>query len=77
MIKIYKELYPEFTDKFEYSPNVYDDDVINFYSKIIDAETKCKIIVSSEEVIKIGNDKYLTYEFLKKNNVEHFLVSKY
>ena len=39
------------------------------YKVLLESETKCKIIVSSEEVIKIGNDKYLTYEFLKKNNL--------
>ena len=35
----------------------------------LEGKTKCKVIVSSEEVINIGNDKYLTYEFLKKNNL--------
>ena len=35
---------------------------INFFG----GKTKCKVIVSSEEVINIGNDKYLT-QFLKNN----------
>lgn len=29
----------------------------------------CKVIVSDTRVINIGNDKYLTYEFLKKNGL--------
>lgn len=31
----------------------------------------CKIIVSSSEVIKISNDKFLTAEFLKENNLPY------
>jgi carbamoyl-phosphate synthase large subunit len=31
-------------------------------------EFNCKVIVSSEEVIAIANDKFLTADFLKKNN---------
>jgi len=37
----------------------------------IELETKCKIIISPEKVIEIGNDKYLTYKFLKKNNLNY------
>lgn len=29
----------------------------------------CEVIVSDPEVIKIGNDKFFTYEFLKQNNL--------
>jgi carbamoyl-phosphate synthase large subunit len=39
------------------------------YKSLIEKNTKCKIIISSLDTIKIGNDKYLTYEFLKKNNL--------
>jgi len=41
------------------------------YKSLIEKNSKCKIIVSSLETIKIGNDKYLTYEFLKKNNLNY------
>jgi len=37
----------------------------------IEKETKCKIIVSSNEVITIGNDKYLTYKFLQENGLNY------
>lgn len=36
---------------------------------LIENQTGCKVIVSSEEVIRIGNDKYLTARFLKENNL--------
>jgi carbamoyl-phosphate synthase large subunit len=39
------------------------------YKNLIEQNTKCKIIISSLDVIKIGNDKYLTYEFLRNNNL--------
>ena len=35
----------------------------------IEKNTKCKIIISPEKTIEIGNDKYLTYKFLKSNNL--------
>ena len=35
----------------------------------IEKNTNCKVIVSSENVINISNDKYLTYKFLKDNNL--------
>ena len=35
----------------------------------IETETGCKVIVSSPEVIKICNDKYHTYKFLKDNKL--------
>jgi len=41
------------------------------YKALIESETKCKIIVSDMNVIKICNDKYLTYKFLKKNGFAH------
>lgn len=39
------------------------------YKSRIEAETGCKIIVSNKEVIEIGNDKYKTFQFLKRNNL--------
>ena len=41
------------------------------YKSLIEKNSKCKIIISSLDTIKIGNDKYLTYEFLKKNNLNY------
>jgi carbamoyl-phosphate synthase large subunit len=41
------------------------------YKHEIERNTKCKIIVSSEEVINVGNDKYLTYLFLKENGLSY------
>jgi len=35
----------------------------------IEAATGCKVIVSSPEVIEIANDKYLTYQFLRRNGL--------
>ncbi len=35
----------------------------------IERETGCIVVVSSENVISTGNDKYLTYRFLKNNNL--------
>ncbi|MFT5250185.1 MAG: carbamoyl-phosphate synthase large subunit [Ulvibacter sp.] len=37
----------------------------------IENRTGCKVIVSSMEVIKKGNDKYLTYKFLKDNGLAY------
>jgi carbamoyl-phosphate synthase large subunit len=37
----------------------------------IELATGCKVIVSSSDVIDIGNDKYKTYEFLKKNGLNY------
>lgn len=37
----------------------------------IEKNTGCKVMVSSEEVIKIANDKYLTYKFLKDNGLNY------
>jgi len=39
------------------------------YKERIEANTNCTVVVSSEEVIRIGNDKYLTYLFLKENGL--------
>lgn len=33
--------------------------------------TGCHIIVSDKSVIDVGNDKYLTYKFLKENNLSY------
>lgn len=37
----------------------------------IEKKTGCKIMVSAEEVIRVGNDKYLTYKFLKENGLNY------
>lgn len=55
---------------------------LNMFSKYkdyIQNSTSCIVVVSNEEVIKIADDKYLTYEFLKENNLyypETFLPSE-
>lgn len=41
------------------------------YKNLIEKKTNCKIVVSNLEVINIGDDKYLTYKFLKKNSFNH------
>lgn len=41
------------------------------YKSQIEAESNVKVIVSSEEVVNIANDKYLTCLFLSKNNLPH------
>jgi carbamoyl-phosphate synthase large subunit len=37
----------------------------------IKQETGCDVVVSSENVIRIGNDKYLTFKFLKENKLHY------
>lgn len=37
------------------------------HKKDIESQTQCKIIVSDPDVIRIADDKYLTYQFLKEN----------
>jgi carbamoyl-phosphate synthase large subunit len=37
----------------------------------IEKETNAKVIVSPPEIIKIANDKWLTYKFLKENNLPY------
>lgn len=39
------------------------------YKTEIQDKTSCIVIVSSEDVISIADDKYLTYQFLKENNL--------
>jgi carbamoyl-phosphate synthase large subunit len=39
------------------------------YKLHIEAETSCIVVVSSEDTITIADDKYLTYKFLKDNNL--------
>lgn len=39
------------------------------YKKYIEQNTNCIVVVSSEETIAIADDKYLTFEFLKNNNL--------
>ncbi|MFZ4699456.1 MAG: ATP-grasp domain-containing protein [Candidatus Methylumidiphilus sp.] len=39
------------------------------HKELIEKETGAKVVVSSENVIGIGDDKYLTYEFLKENKL--------
>lgn len=43
--------------------------ILALHKNIIEKNTKCKILVSRGEAIDIGNDKYLTYKFLKDNNL--------
>lgn len=37
----------------------------------IEKNTNCKILVSHKEALEIGNDKYLTYQFLKNNHLNY------
>jgi len=37
----------------------------------IESVTGCQLVISSEKVIKIGNDKYSTYQFLKNNDLSY------
>ncbi len=39
------------------------------YKKFIESKTGCRVLVSDPRVIKISDDKYLTYIFLKDNNL--------
>ncbi|WP_257659169.1 ATP-grasp domain-containing protein [Parapedobacter lycopersici] len=41
------------------------------YKKAIEQETEAIVMVSSEDVIRIADDKYLTYQFLKDNSLYH------
>lgn len=41
------------------------------YKSSIEEKTGAIVMVSSSEVIEIADDKYLTYEFLKKNGLSH------
>ncbi|MES2808653.1 MAG: ATP-grasp domain-containing protein, partial [Bacteroidota bacterium] len=41
------------------------------YKQQIENKTGCIVIVSNEDVISIGNDKYLTYLFLKNNGLNY------
>lgn len=41
------------------------------YKEDIEKQTGAVIMVSSAEVVEIADDKYLTYEFLKKNGLLH------
>ena len=41
------------------------------YKQDIERKTGAVVLVSSTEVIKIADDKFLTYEFLKKNGLYH------
>lgn len=43
--------------------------ILSRAKKIIEENTGCKVVVSSESVIRISDDKYLTYKFLKENNL--------
>ena len=50
------------------------------YQQEIFEKTNCSVIVSNKEVISIGNDKYLTYLFLKDNNLyypETYLLAEF
>jgi len=37
----------------------------------IEEKTGCKVVVSDEKTINIGNDKYLTYKFLKEHGLNY------
>lgn len=39
------------------------------HKEFIEKHTKCKVIISSPKTIEIGNDKYLTYKFLKSHDL--------
>ncbi len=39
------------------------------YKEYIENKTSCVVVVSSKETIEIADDKYLTYKFLKDNNL--------
>ncbi|MDY0328076.1 MAG: ATP-grasp domain-containing protein [Arcobacteraceae bacterium] len=39
------------------------------YKSYIENKTSCIIVVSDEETVKIADDKYETYKFLKENNL--------
>ncbi|MAG47642.1 hypothetical protein CL617_03475 [archaeon] len=39
--------------------------------EIIENKTKAKVVINTEEVIRIGNDKFETYKFLKENNLNY------
>lgn len=41
------------------------------YKEKIEKNTNCKVVVSNEQLLKIGNDKYLTYQFLKDHNLNY------
>ena len=41
------------------------------YKHQIELKTKCKVIISTSDVIKTGNDKFLTYKFLKDNKLNY------
>ena len=38
------------------------------YQKIIESNTNTRILINNNHVIKIGNDKWETYKFLRNNN---------
>ena len=44
------------------------------YKKYIEEVTKCIVVVSSENAIKVADDKYLTYQFLKDCQLNHPLT---
>lgn len=48
-----------------------DFELIHFaiFKEKIEQESSCRIVVSRKEVIEIADDKYLTFEFLKKNKL--------
>ncbi len=43
--------------------------LLSKYKTYIETETSCIVVVSDEKSISIADDKYLTYEFLKDNNL--------
>ena len=47
----------------------YDLLFFSRYSEKIWKETKCKVCVSNRQTVEMANDKYLTQNFLQKNNL--------
>jgi len=45
--------------------------------ELIEKETGAKVIISSPEVVKIANDKWLTYKFLRENNLPYIPSALY
>jgi carbamoyl-phosphate synthase large subunit len=47
----------------------FELELFSKYRAVIKSETNCTVVVSDPEVIRIANDKYLTYCFLKDNGL--------
>jgi len=49
----------------------FELELLSINKEKIKNKTGCTVVISSEDVIRIGNDKYLTYEFLKENGLNY------